>query len=145
MLYVDCVNSFHADFRGSVREDDRPADPVEPRAWLHHGSGRQRDEASQIHRLPQEGHGDSSEGPGQTSSRFITQYPLHGSFKIRLFFDSFLQKATQTNLGEISAFPSVTRHQNVFHKRGLPKIVGERNGPVPASESTNEPTQAPRG
>lgn len=57
--------SIHTDVRGGVREDDRPAGPNEPRSQVHHGSGRQSVQASQICWLPQEGHGDCSEGPGQ--------------------------------------------------------------------------------
>ena len=64
-----CV-SVHADVRGSEREDDRPAAAANQRpAQLHHGFRREAAKTPQISGLPQEGHGDFSEEPGQKLQR----------------------------------------------------------------------------
>lgn len=66
VLVSSNIITVHTDIRGGVGEDDRPAGPLEQPAQRHHDAEQQHPEAPQTPGLPQEGHRDGGEGPGET-------------------------------------------------------------------------------
>lgn len=73
------------DIRGGAGEDDRPAGSLERPAQRHHDAGQHHREAPQTAGLPQEGHRDGGEGPGET---FYTAQRVIGISKVLRLHDN---------------------------------------------------------
>lgn len=73
------------DVRGGAGEDDRPAGALERPAQRHHDAEQQHREAPQKSGLPQEGHRDGGEEPGET---FYTALRVIGISKVLCLHDN---------------------------------------------------------
>lgn len=73
------------DIGGGAGEDDRPAGALERPAQRHHGAGQRHREAPQTSGLPQEGHRDGGEEPGET---FHTAQRVTGISKVLCLHDN---------------------------------------------------------